>query len=168
VQQLIVPSAMKASVGMTAGARPKTSARTKDNVGERQYLVIEFDFKLSDEASSNGGLGDALHRLIDDGFTVADVCAALHQHLAKQRRLALVVHSGGKSLHGWFPCHGESDSQLRPFMDYAASLGADTMTYTPCQFVRLPGGLRRDPDGKERACRQRILYFNPKAVEVIR
>jgi len=33
--------------------------------------------------------------------------------------LVLAVHSGGKSVHAWFPCAGQSDEQIRPFMDRA-------------------------------------------------
>jgi hypothetical protein len=44
---------------------------------------------------------------------------------AKFAPLALVVHSGGKSLHGWAACAGIAEDELRKFMAYACELGAD-------------------------------------------
>jgi len=46
-------------------------------------------------------------------------------------------------------------------MRYAVSIGADPATWTRCQLVRMPDGLRREP-GKER--RQTVYYFNPEAL----
>ena len=47
-------------------------------------------------------------------------------HLASHAPLALVVHSGIKSIHGWFYCIGQPEEKLRSFMRYAVSLGAET------------------------------------------
>ena len=33
-------------------------------------------------------------------------------HLAERAPMALVVHSGGKSLHGWFYCVGQPEDRL--------------------------------------------------------
>ena len=67
----------------------------------------------------------------------------------------MVVHSGGKSLHGWFNVADRADEQIWPFMRYAYQLGADHVTWRRSQFVRIPGGTRQD--GK----RQRVFYFDP-------
>ena len=61
-------------------------------------------------------------------------------HLAKVAPLVLAVHSGGKSLHGWFYCAGQPEEKWLHFMRYAVSLGADPATWTRSQFVRLPEG----------------------------
>jgi len=72
-----------------------------------------------------------------------------------------VTHSGGKSLHGWYLALGKSRAELRRFMNYAVSLGADRATWTRSQFVRVADGLR------ENGQRQRVFYFNPgKAVNL--
>ena len=97
----------------------------------RRFLVVEFD---------NGDLDGQAARL---------------WHLGQVAPLTLAVHSGGKSVHGWFATHGKPDSELRHFMRRAVALGADPATWTACQFVRLPDG-RRD-DGRP----QRCFYFNP-------
>jgi hypothetical protein len=85
--------------------------------------------------------------------------AAVLAHLAKKAPLALVVHSGGKSLHGWFFCEGRSEESLRQFMNGAVTIGADSATWPPLQFVRMPDGLR---DG---GARQVIHYFNPEVLK---
>jgi hypothetical protein len=115
----------------------KQSAHTLDNTGPRRFLVIEFD-----EGTMDGH-------------------AAVLWHLAKREPLVLAVHSGGKSLHGWFFIEGREERTLSEFMHYAVSLGADPATWTKSQFVRMPDG-RRD-NGK----RQRVIYFNPETLKSI-
>ena len=86
--------------------------------------------------------------MIEFDSGTADEQAALHWHLACAAaamgwpRLRLAVHSGSKSLHGWYgPC--ASEEQAEELMVYARTMGADTATWNRCQLVRLPGGRRR-------------------------
>jgi hypothetical protein len=127
--QLIVPSPMTARVGHTQEG--KESAHALSITGPRRFLVIEQDGGTTDEQS------------------------AVLLHLAKRAPLALAVHSGSKSIHGWFYCVGQPEEKLRGFMQYAVSLGADRATWTRSQFVRMPGGVR--DNGK----RQAVYFFNP-------
>lgn len=130
---LIVPSPMSARTGK----RKKDglpSEHTLDNTGPRRFLVTEFDHGSCDEQAS------------------------LLCHLSYFAPLVLVVHSGGKSLHGWFHVEGQDDKDTRAFFRYAVGLGADPATWTPSQFVRLPWG-RRDNGAV-----QRPYFFNPHAV----
>jgi hypothetical protein len=129
-QQFIVPSPMTARYGKTKSGRD--SSRSLANTGPRRFLVVEFD------------RGDF------------DQHAALLIHLARFAPLVLAVHSGNKSLHGWFYCEGEPDQKVEKFFRFAVSLGGDHATWTRCQFVRMPDGQR--DDGK----RQRVVYFDPK------
>ena len=131
--QFIVPSPMLRERGVTKEGKP--SARCLDNTGPRRFLVVEFDDGTRDEH------------------------ATLLLHLALHGPLALVVYSGGKSLHGWFPCLGRSDEELRPFFAYAVKLGADPATFSRCQQVRMPGGTREN--GK----RQEVLFFRPEVLQ---
>ena len=132
--QLIVPSPMTARSGLTQ--ENKQSAHALSITGPRRFLVVEFD------------RGDV------------DEHGALLLHLAEtQAPLALVVHSGSKSLHGWFFCQDQSEERLRQFMHYCVSLSADPATWTRSQFVRMPDGLR--DNGK----RQVVFYFNPEVLE---
>ncbi len=76
--QFIVPSPMSKLTGRAQAGHE--AAHCLDNTGARRFLVVEFD---------NGS---------------ADDHAAILLHLATRAPLALAVHSGGKSLHGWFYC----------------------------------------------------------------
>ena len=131
--QLIVPSAMTSRTGLTREG--KESEHALSNTGPRRFLVVEFD-----------------HGTADDH-------AAIVMHLAERAPLALAVHSGNKSLHGWFYCAGEPEERLREFMRYAVSLGADPATWTRSQFVRMPDGTR--DNGK----RQAVYFFNPGVIK---
>ena len=120
---------MTATTGITQEGRE--SEHTLSNTGPRRFLIVEQD---------GGG---------------ADEQAAVLLHLARRAPLALAVHSGGKSIHGWFFCEGQSEERLRKFMRYAVTLGADPATWTRSQFVRMPGGTR--DNGRP----QTIYFFNP-------
>src|SRR5207245_6201927 len=98
----------------------KRSSRSQDNVGPRRFLVIEFDFEI-DKDGRETSAAPMLRRLSAQGITIADLCAALHAELADIRPIALVVHSGGKSLHGWYPCAGVEEAVMHRFMRLAVS-----------------------------------------------
>ena len=156
--QFIVPNPMIAEQGRRK-SDGTLSPRTLENTGPRQYLVIECDFNpigVTPVALLTRTLSEA-------GITVADMCAAVLWRLSELAPLAMVVHSGGKSLHGWFPCTGQPEDRLRKFMRYAVSLGADNATWTRCQLVRMPEGLRQR-DGAP-AIRQQVYYFNPEVLQ---
>jgi hypothetical protein len=111
------------------------SNRCLDNTGARRFLVVEFD------------TGE-----IDDH-------AALLLHLAERAPLALAVFSGSKSLHGWFFCAGVAEEKISRFFRCAVSLGTDPSTWTRCQLVRMPDGLR------ENRKRQAVYFFNPEVLK---
>lgn len=70
----------------------------------------------------------------------------------------MALHSGGKSLHAWWPATGIPDETLRLFFALSVKLGADSMLWTPCQLVRLPEGVR------DNGTRQPVLYLDPAAI----
>src|SRR5262249_29861436 len=91
-----------------------------------------------------------------EGISITDACAALLWTLAALAPLHLVVHSGGKSLHGWFKFQGATESQLDRFKSKALTLGACSSTLsTPSQFVRMPDGTRDNGN------RQLVWFFDP-------
>jgi hypothetical protein len=132
-QQFIVPSPMSAATGLTKDGR--TSKHTLGSTGPRRFLICEFD------------------------QGAADAHAAVLMHLGQFAPLVCVVHSAGKSLHGWFLVAGQPDVKVEKFFRYAVSLGADRATWTRSQFVRMPDG-RRD-NGR----RQTIYFLNFKPLD---
>jgi hypothetical protein len=132
--QFIVPSPMSAVEGVTKEGKP--SRHTLSNTGPRRFLVCEFDTGAPDDH------------------------AALLLHLATIRHLICAVHSGGKSLHGWFYVYGQPDDTVAKFFRYAVSLGADHATWTRSQFVRMPDGQR------DSGARQTVFFLNFKPLGV--
>jgi hypothetical protein len=116
-------------------------------------LNLIFDASNSDEEAH------LLERLAAEGRDVRDLCAALLLHLAEKAPLALAVHSGGKSLHGWFYCAGVPEEKVLGVFNYAVSLGADRASWTPSQFARMPDGLR------ENGRRQTVYFLNPEVLK---
>jgi hypothetical protein len=131
--QLIVPSPMSVVEGVTKDGKP--SKHTLSNTGERRFLICEFDTGTPDEH------------------------AAILIHLAGYAPLVCAVHSGGKSLHGWFLVAGQPEAKVQKFFRFAVSLGADAATWTRSQFVRMPDGTR--DNGK----RQTVFFLNFKPLE---
>lgn len=129
---LVVPSPMVAETGTNQDGKPST--RCADNTGPRRFLVIECDHGTQDEQS------------------------AILWHMRLYSPLALVCFSGSKSLHGWLDVSDKNEELVRRIHAYAASLGADTATFTTCQLVRLPGGTR---DANKH---QTVHYFDPYAI----
>lgn len=134
-QSLIVPSPMSAITGQTKDGRE--SKHTLANTGPRYYLICEFDSGTVDEH------------------------AALLLHLGKFAPLACAVHSGNKSLHGWFYVRGLPETMVEEFFRRAVALGADRATWTRSQFVRLPDGTR------DNGARQTVFYINFNLIKQI-
>jgi hypothetical protein len=136
--QLITPSPMSALLGRKKNPKQgesEWSAHTLNNTGPRRFLICEFDTGTTDEH------------------------AALLLYLGTFAPLVCAVHSGGKSLHGWFYVHGQPDVKVEKFFRFAVSLGADRATWTRSQFVRMPDGTR-DNDN-----RQTVFFLNFKPLQ---
>ena len=129
----IVPSPMTARTGLTKEG--KDSAHALSNTGPRRFLIVEFDQGTTDEH------------------------AAILLHLGTFAPLTCVVHSGGKSLHGWFLVRSQPEDRVLKFFRYAVSLGADRATWTRSQFVRMPDGLRDNGE------RQAVFFLNYHPIE---
>lgn len=154
----ITPNPMLQVQGLTVEG--KVSEHCKSATARRVYLVVEFDFA---EFARDGETPSEWAPLVQEwraaGVSVLDATAALHRHLSEYLPLVAAVHSGGKSLHGWYPAFNHTDRDLRLFMRYAVKLGADRMLWNRAQFCRLPGGRRAN--GKPQTC----YYLDPgKAV----
>jgi hypothetical protein len=134
--QFLVPSPMSAITGTTKDGRESKHALS--NTGPRRSLICEFD---------QGSLDDH---------------AALLRHLGGYAALVCAVHSGGKSLQGWFNVHSQPEEKVLKFFRYAVSLGADPKMWTRSQFCRMPDGLRNN------GARQRVFFLNFKSLEAAR
>jgi hypothetical protein len=133
----VVPSAMSTRQGKTKAGR--VTARSRENTGARQHLVVE----------------------IDDPKITKDQQAAILNHLAQFAPLVMVVDSGNKSIHGWFACHGVQEDTIAEFFKLAVEVGADIAPWTRCQLVRMPNGIRRFEDGRK-PVKQSLIYFHPR------
>ena len=133
--QFIVPSPMSAVTGLTKDGRE--SKHALDNTGPRRFLVCEFDTGTIDQH------------------------AALLIHLAEFAPLVCVVHSGRKSLHGWFLVQDQPEDKVLRFFRYAVKLGADPATWTRSQFVRMPDGTR------DNGSRQTVYFLSFKPLEAV-
>lgn len=156
-REFIVPNPMKARRGRTKAGH--LSEHSLDNTGPRRFLVIEFDFKEHDRNGLATKWTPWIQKWKLEGKSVFDAAASLLFNLTAGTRghpLTLIVHSGNKSLHGWFYCLGEHEGRLHAFMRRAVRLGADPQTWVRSQFVRMPDGRR--VDGR----RQTVWYFNPE------
>jgi hypothetical protein len=123
---------MTARSGHTQNGR--RSARCLDNVGVRRFVVVEFDMIPKSEFWEQ-----LIQRWEKKGVTIFDAQASLLVNLATnpdlRAPLACVVHSGNKSLQGWFYVNDFEDERVLPFFQRAVRLGADKATWTPCQLV---------------------------------
>lgn len=150
----MVPSPMSAITGKTKDGR--ISKHTIDNTGPRRFIVIEFDFsEFSRDGKTPTPYRPMLQRLAKRDISVHDMCANLLLRINRVKPMTLAVCSGGKSIHGWWYCHGLPESDVKKFHDFARIRGADPATFRPSQFVRIPDGTR--DNGKQ----QTILYFDP-------
>jgi hypothetical protein len=148
---LIVPNPMTKERGAKSGGGQ--SERCLDNTGTRKYLPIEFDI------SDSGPWAPYVAQWKSKGITIGDANVALHWALATEGvprfPWLLAVHSGNRSIHVWYPCQWYAEEQVKPFMLRAVRLGADKATWTRCQLVRMPDGMR------DNGIRQRVHYFAP-------
>ena len=130
--QFVCPNPLKGMTGLTKDGR--VSVRCQSNIAVRRWVIVECD---------SPALGKPMQ-------------AKIASVLARGLPLRLVVDSGGKSLHGWFACEGVEEGEVAKFFWLACALGADPSRWDPCGWVRMPGGLRRKPDGS--TVRQRVVY----------
>jgi hypothetical protein len=132
--RFIVPQPMTAPAGLTAEG--KISLRTKANTGPWRFFVYESD-------------------TLD-----FDVQAAVIYELAHYHPLALVVHSGNRSLQAWFYVANLAEDERTLFQCLAIRLGGCKGPLYRGQLVRMPGGWNKKT-GKDQA----VAFFDPTATQ---
>ncbi|MDA8989421.1 hypothetical protein N9H22_03040 [Opitutales bacterium] len=131
----IVPNPSRVKLGVTLNNANKLSAHSRDATGKRKYIVIESD----DETLTLDEKASILRYLRDEAGV----------------KLRMVVHSAGKSLHGWYV--SDTDESMNwAFMDLACLLGADPRMWLPEQLARLPNAKRL-----QNQLIQKTFYFDP-------
>ncbi len=116
---------MTAREGGTKKDPSKLSAHTLDNTGPRVFNVFDFDSPPSEWQPG------------------------LIMYLAQFCPPVMVLHSGGKSLHAWFPVF-EKESDNAKFWALGLALGADvTLLKNRSQFARMPNGTRKENGKKQ-------------------
>ena len=159
--QLIVPSPMAKVVGKTREG--KDSRHTLEATGPRRFLVVECDFSIyALDGTTETKAAPLIRKLSREGIEVADMCAAVLLHLAQFAPMVCAVHSGGKSVHGWFLVQGQPEEKLLRFMRYAVSIGGDHAGWTRSQFMRMPDGTRDNGE------RQTVYFLSFKPLEATR
>ena len=154
--EFIVAQPMNCQFGITLEGR--LSEHSLANTGPRKYYVVEFDFREKDKTGKDTEWAELVRGWASLDISVADACAALLDHFSAFAPLGLVLHSAGKSCHGWFPSSGATPEQIEEFRHQAFVLGADRQLFrNKSQFVRTPDGIR-SATGQ----RQSTYYFDPK------
>jgi hypothetical protein len=154
--EFIVAQPMFAQSGVTVEGR--LSQHSLSNTGPRQHYVVEFDFREKDKANQDTEWADLIRGWAACGISVADASAALLDHFSGFAPLGMVLHSAGKSCHGWFPTRGATSQQIEAFRHEAFVLGGDRALFrNKSQFVRMPDGVR---SGCGR--RQTTYFFDPE------
>jgi hypothetical protein len=116
----------------------KINPKRDCNVCKRMYQIVEFDKVES--------LQDQIRLMLwlnDKDFL----------------DLAMIVYSGNKSLHGWFTCWNNDESEIRTFFQEATKIGADPRMRVPSQFCRMPDGYNQKYKRK-----QDVIYYRSDIV----
>jgi len=138
---LIIPNPLSGLPGLTKGGT--ISMRCDATVADFRFAIAEFDGRTESEQ-------------------VAFWLAAIDRGLP----VAAVIHSGGKSIHGWLAvnCTDQADweksVEQRLFPEILVPMGCDPACRNESRLSRLPGHYRED---KRRI--QRLLYLNPEVVQ---
>jgi len=132
----IIPNALLGTKNETASG--KMSYRADSCVKDFRFAVVEFD-----EIDIN-------HQIAFWLTTNLPVCA--------------IIHSGGKSLHGWVKTNvttrEEWDIKIKQDMfDYLIQFGADKACKNPARLSRLPGHFRTKKNHY-----QQLLYLSPEGI----
>jgi hypothetical protein len=139
-------------------------ARSDDNISYRRWIVVEFDFS---RYGRDGKTPTKWMPLLDEweasDLRPKDAQVILLGEMSRYGKLAMVVDSGGKSLHGWFPALSMTSAHMRSFIRYAITLGADPALRTPSQLFRMPHGMRAISDFLD-ITKQPVLYYNPTII----
>jgi hypothetical protein len=107
---------------------PGTCRRSATNVTASSYIIIEADEALGHKPATPAERTESLRRNLCIHHWLKD---SLHWPLAA------LIHTGGKSIHGWY--RRPSDAHVQELKALAPALGIDSSVFSPAHPVRLPG-----------------------------
>jgi hypothetical protein len=120
--------------------------RNADNIKERFYLVIEFDWIKKLEMP--------LQEKIELQMKIAQTLARTRGGFPTPQ-LRMLVYSGNESVHLWFSVRGWTEHEVKAFFAEAKKLNVDPALIGKAQLVRMPGGTNHKTGN-----RQEVLYLN--------
>jgi hypothetical protein len=152
---LVVPSLMDSQRGKKDNG--DTSRRCASMVSRRLYLVVETDFRPDKDGAESTPAGELMRNSPHLPSPKELSAGVAHHWLDLGWPVALILFSGGKSVHSWLATWAhDDDTEAARMFSHATALGADAALWTPCQPVRVPEGRRED--GRE----QPVLYIDPR------
>jgi len=123
--------------------QPGTFSRSARNVHSSPFLVVEADEAIGHKPATPAERAENIRR---------NLCLLRWLREELQWNLRAVIHTGGKSCHGWFDRPPpEHISELKAI---APALGIDASVFTPAHPVRLPG-MRHEKTGRN----SRLLFL---------
>jgi hypothetical protein len=144
--QMVVPNLMRERRAINFEGNQSMRCRNNScGFGGQRFVVLELDIKPDAPAA------------VRLGMAPPDICATLILRAVNLRKLRMVVHSMGKSLHAWIDVRGLSQDDINGFFRTWCRFYGDRRGSLPEQQFRLPQGYRAD-----KAAVQRVLYFNPE------
>ncbi len=134
----LVSHPMTARTGITKDGR-EDRPRAASNTGPRRWVVCDFDVPPPEWHPS--------------------IIGALSEYGSPN----LILNTGGKGLHAWFPIGNTPPEAVQTFEELAAELGADPALLGDakrCQWMRTPNAVR------DNGRRQDVLFWNPTGKEL--
>jgi hypothetical protein len=107
---------------------PGVISRAAANVAQRPFIVVEADSAIGYKPVTPEGRAANIAANLVLIRWLRDAC---------RWHLCAIVHTGGKSCHGWF--HRPPDSHIEDLKTIAPEWGLDSSLYAASQPVRLPG-----------------------------
>ena len=147
------PSTFLEKAGITQKGKSYLSKRCNDDVAQRCYMLLECDVKEGGEREGGKGLYTK-----EEALAIRERFITFCMELAKYLPLAMVVDSGGKSIHFWFWC-GEWTEEVERVFAIACAHGADKAMRVLSQKARMP-----NVSGYDDRRDQKLLYYDPERI----
>ncbi len=154
-KSFFIPTPAATAFGVTLDGRRSGRCKSMYAPG-RRFVGVEWDNMPADKACKVP--------LDEQAALIAYFACGLSPNPLHRMPLALVVHSGGKSLHAFFATAGRSEEEIYTFYTEVRRCGADRSAFSVSQQVRLPGGTRYNRKTGAEEGRQRVLFLSRSVI----